>query len=329
MSVPKEIYLDLYAEIKKSGQNFIDSQLVSKTSSIDFDKLIICGMGGSGISADYIYIIAQQYSSKQIYVNKDYEIPSFVNDEWHSIVISYSGNTEETLSSMKQLISMGLKPICISSGGKMKEFAKTHSLKFIAVPEGIAPRVAFPYLFGSLFGLVHQSLMIPAISSTQLTQISNSSKSMNLDDLDKISNRIVTKFPIIISASSFSNVGLRFRCQLNENSKVHSAFFISPEFSHNGIVGFDSKSSDEILLFLLRSPIENTRTTIHIDFLRNNIDKVGDVIEMSSIYDDLLVSQLDLTWQLDYISVKIAELTNIDPLIVPSIVDLKEILKNS
>jgi len=43
----------------------------------------------------------------------------------------------------------------------------------------------------------------------------------------------------------------------------------------------------------------------------------------------LLVSQLDLTWQLDYISVKIAELTNIDPLIVPSIVDLKEILKNS
>ena len=94
-------------------------------------------------------------------------------------------------------------------------------------------------------------------------------------------------------------------------------------------MGFDSKSSDEILLFLLRSPIENTRTTIHIDFLRNNIDKVGDVIEMSSIYDDLLVSQLDLTWQLDYISVKIAELTNIDPLIVPSIVDLKEILKNS
>ena len=130
---------------------------------------------------------------------------------------------------MKQLIAMGLKPICISSGGKMKELAKTHSLKFIAVPEGIAPRVAFPYLFGSLFGLVHQSLMIPAISSTQLTQISNSSKSMNLDDLDKISNRIVTKFPIIISAFIFK-CGFGFRCQLNENSRSILLFLLAQSF---------------------------------------------------------------------------------------------------
>tara|TARA_B100000287_G_scaffold225928_1_gene213171 strand:+ start:5875 stop:6864 length:990 start_codon:yes stop_codon:yes gene_type:complete len=329
MSVPQNTYSDLYAEIQNSGQNFIESHSLSKTSEINFDKLIICGMGGSGISADYVYIIAQQYSPKQIYVNKDYSIPSFVNTEWMSIVISYSGNTEETISSMNQLLSIGLKPICISSGGKMKELAKIHSLEFISIPEGIAPRVAFPYLFGSLFGLVYRSLNIPEISSAKLKQISNSSKQMDFKFLEAICNRIISKFPIIISASSYSNVGLRFRCQLNENSKMHSANYISPEFSHNGIVGFDSNSSDNIVLILLRSPIENTRTKIHIDFLQNNDLSVGDVIEMAFNYDDLLVSQLDLTWQLDYISVKLAELTNIDPLIVPSIVDLKEILKRS
>ncbi|MDY6915956.1 MAG: SIS domain-containing protein, partial [Candidatus Cloacimonadota bacterium] len=63
------------------------------------ERIVICGMGGSAISGD---IAAAAFNSIiPISVVKDYNIP-YVDEKTLVICISYSGNTEETLSCLQQ-----------------------------------------------------------------------------------------------------------------------------------------------------------------------------------------------------------------------------------
>ena len=76
-----------------------------------FDSIVLAGMGGSAIAGD----IARNYLSDKIKVpfavQRNYQLPAFVNKNSLVICSSYSGNTEETLSSLGTLLSRNAKVI--------------------------------------------------------------------------------------------------------------------------------------------------------------------------------------------------------------------------
>ncbi len=63
--------------------------------SIEYDSLLVMGMGGSGVAGDVLSLLSNQVSSKNIIVRKSYSVPKkLIENNPFCLFISYSGNTE-------------------------------------------------------------------------------------------------------------------------------------------------------------------------------------------------------------------------------------------
>ena len=69
-----------------------------------FSHVVITGMGGSAVSGDYIRALFENSADFPIFVQRNYTLPNFINQHSLIIVISYSGNTEESLSGLLSAI---------------------------------------------------------------------------------------------------------------------------------------------------------------------------------------------------------------------------------
>ena len=70
--------------------------------SREIRNVVVLGMGGSAIGGDLVRTLVRKEIQIPMLVNRDYDIPAFVNERTLAIASSYSGNTEETLSSLEQ-----------------------------------------------------------------------------------------------------------------------------------------------------------------------------------------------------------------------------------
>ena len=100
--------------------------------SLRYDTLLVMGMGGSGVSGDVLSLLSREVSSKNIIVNKSYTVSKKIIElKPFCLFISYSGNTEETLSGLEDAIKNNLDWAVISSGGKLLDLALEHNKEYI------------------------------------------------------------------------------------------------------------------------------------------------------------------------------------------------------
>src|SRR3989337_2268487 len=104
--------LKLITEIDKSGmrrrlsdfpRQCEEAESLAKSlefpfSSEDVENVVISGMGGSAIGGDILISYLRENLKIPAIVNRNYSLPAFVNEKTLAIVISYSGNTGETLA---------------------------------------------------------------------------------------------------------------------------------------------------------------------------------------------------------------------------------------
>ena len=137
-------------------RNFIDDFETSISRVIDIDSdqdwagVLCLGMGGSGAGGMFLSTLADNSGGLPFVVWRDYGLPSWWGPEWLVIATSYSGNTEETISGVREVLDSGGTVIGISSGGEMKEILSNNDGSlFVSVPGGQMPRSAFGHLFGT------------------------------------------------------------------------------------------------------------------------------------------------------------------------------------
>ena len=94
-------------------------------------NVVISGLGGSGIGGTILSNVLRDDLSVPIIVNKEYQIPAFVNENSLVIISSYSGNTEETLSALMQAFKKNAQIVCITSGGLIQEYAETNDIDYV------------------------------------------------------------------------------------------------------------------------------------------------------------------------------------------------------
>lgn len=324
--------------LENAGKNFIESfdyanKNEMENNQYDGNVILIGGMGGSGISGDYIKLLSLMNGGKLVLVNKTYEVNYFDDIEYIPVIISYSGNTEETITMLHNILKSkkSKKPIIITSGGRLKEIADEQNLNQFLVPPNLPQRMAFPYIFGTLSSILKNFCKIPNFSEEMISSISKSSHDLpHSENLMTIATQIKDNFPMIIVPNILECVGNRFRTQLNENSKLFAATFLSPEFSHNGVIGFDNVRNKKLVFILIFSKYQSERSKIHMEFIKSKCKESNiDYFEIKSDEQSYLQELLHLTWIIDYISIKIAELEDINPAEIKSITELKQILKNS
>ena len=104
------------------------------------ENIVYSGMGGSALAA--LLSVTWPGYTIPFEVVRNYDIPSYVSDKTLFIACSYSGNTEETISSIAQAEAKGARICVIAGGGKLSELAHEKGYPLVILPKAEQPRYA-------------------------------------------------------------------------------------------------------------------------------------------------------------------------------------------
>lgn len=292
----------------------------------DYQNIMVSGLGGSAIGGDILRTYALSRARIPVIVNRDYEIPAFIGNNSLVLVTSYSGNTEETLSSYKQARKQGADIIAVTSGGKLADMADKDGFAVISIPGGLSPRAATGYLFTPL-ALILSHLGI--ISGTEqeiresidvlqaLRQEINPEVDINSNLARRIARELKGHLPLVWGSSGRTEVAaLRWKTQINENAKCPVFSNMFPELNHNEIVGFEVPAEilARIAVIILRDSKDNERVQKRMEISKQIIDgRVGKVLEVESRGQGFLARFYSLVYIGDYVSYYLAEEYGINP----------------
>lgn len=309
------------------GQNY-SFQTAKKT----FSNVVLTGLGGSGIGGSIIQNFVFDKLTVPFVVNKAYALPAFVGSETLVIVSSYSGNTEETLAAMKQALKVKATVVCVTSGGEVAEIAKRKKIDCILLPPGMPPRSCLGYSMTQLLYILKHFDMIKGGYEKELK---SSVKMMQADARSiqakarALAKKLNGRLPIIYTSADYEGVAVRFRQQLNENSKVLCWHHVIPEMNHNELVGWKDKADDKVVV-ILRNENDYDRVQLRMEINKKIIKKyTKNIIEVYSkgkSYWERVFYLIHLT---DWVSVYLAELRNQDAVEVNVIDYLKGALSKS
>ena len=88
-----------FPEQIKETKNIVNSVLFD--GFLKINNIVISGMGASAISGDIVQNLLKDRIDVPVFVNRQYDLPKWVDKNTLLISQSYSGDTEETLSTFK------------------------------------------------------------------------------------------------------------------------------------------------------------------------------------------------------------------------------------
>lgn len=309
-----------------------DALIIGDKASLAVSKkpisnILICGLGGSGIGGSIIKDVVSKKTTIPIAVSKGYSVPGFVNENTLVIACSYSGNTEETLSSLKKCLEKSAEIAIITSGGKLQELAIKNTLNHIIIPGGHPPRAMFGYGFTQLFfilnnyGIINDSFKNDFNAAISLIK-ENHSTIKGL--ASSIAEKLYKTTPIIYVADGYEGVAIRLRQQINENSKMLCWHHVIPEMNHNELLGWRTNTENLSVLYL-RSENDYYRNSARIEINQSIIKKyTNTVLEVWSKGDSIIESSIYLINLGDWISWYLSVLNNVDAIEIDVINFLKE-----
>ena len=233
------------------------------------ERIVVSGMGGSGFAGD---VLKSLFSDKDILVNKDYGLPRFINENALVFIVSYSGNTEETLSSLEEALKRQCSVVVISSGGKCVEIAEKKKLPLVKVPSGIQPRSALAYLLIPMLTVLEENEIIKNLNVYEAMQ------EIDMKELEEggkeLAKHLYKHTPLIYSSENLKCLSYGWKTRLNENSKVHAFSNTIPEMNHNEIVGF-TKKVGKFVAILIADRDDSRRNKLRFNITKELIRKHG------------------------------------------------------
>lgn len=280
-----------------------------------YTNVVISGLGGSGIGGTIIKDISTQFSNIPVLVNKEYSIPAFVGETTLFIASSYSGDTEETIAAVKGAIEKKATVVCITSGGKLAQIANEKGLDLLLIPGGSPPRANLGYSLTQLICIFSSAGFIPQKFLQDLQDsiaFIRKNESSILEKARSIASEIHGKRVIIYTDASHEGVAVRFRQQLNENSKVLCWHHVIPEMNHNELVGWTEKNDKEAVIFI-RNTSDHNRNQHRFEINKGIVSQYcPTVIEVWGEGNNEIEKIMYIIHLVDWITYFLAELKGVD-----------------
>jgi glucose/mannose-6-phosphate isomerase len=280
------------------------------------ESIVVAGMGGSGISGK---IFSEFYSKKPVSIADAYDLPDFVSKSTLVIAISYSGNTEETLSMVREAVEKGAHTVTISSGGELADHGDQH----IRIPRSdLQPRSAtgwmlLPLLYG--FDVVTESEVKEARGLVDGLDRDNSACMAHARAI-----RAGEHIPVIYGSSPFNSVAYRWKTQFAENSKVLAYSNSFPELNHNDTMALAKTYRKGDFYFLVFSSL-NAKISKRIAVTARITGSKFNIIESKGGSD--VARMFYLLHYGDYLSYHLGLLRKVDPTDISLIALLKKSIK--
>ena len=330
--VDKEGMLDV---IEKFPEQVEESIKIGKDAMSSFKldtgikNVVITGMGGSAIGGEMIASLFKKKSKVPIIVNRGYALPSFAGKKTLLIAVSYSGNTEETLSCFEEGLKKKCKTISISSGGKLEKMESDYHIK---IPAGMQPRAALAYLLFPQIEILEKAGIIEKVDLSEVKKSLTVVREMIKKDVPT-ANNIAKKIAMEIEGTAIiyghgfmEAAARRWRQQLNENAKMMAFDFGVPEANHNELMAWEGirDANGEITCIFLRYEEEGKKIKKRFEFMKKVYERYAGGIEIFAEGGSKISQLMYITYIGDYVSSYCALLRDTDPTPVRLIQKLKE-----
>jgi len=354
--LPKPSILDSPEEIKRvdrssmlsfcvdAAKHFENAVKQAKKVSVGYPKpqtIIVGGMGGSAIGGELLRDWARDRVAVPIEVDREYSLPAYANKNTLLFLVSYSGETEESLSVFLDALKRKCMAVCISSGGKLLEFAEKLNMPHLRVPSGIPPRAALPYLFFPM-PIILERIGLVSDTRAEVSEVLQIIKKVSRENSPEkplsgsvsktLASNIGGTVPVVYGFGIYRAVAQRFKQQFNENSKVPSKWEFFPELNHNEVVGWEAAKevAKHFSVILIRDRDEPDEIRQRIEATKELMSgKSVKAFEVWSMGKSKLAKMLSAICIGDFASIYLAVLRGIDPTPVKTIILLKEKMKRS
>ena len=328
--------MDGYAQMEAWIREFPEQGLwvpggLTELPRVETRSVVLAGMGGSAVGGDLVQALFEPDLAVPFRVHRDYGLPPLPEGTL-AVVVSYSGNTEETLSAFAEARKRGLPVIAAPSGGKLREEARRAGVPWFALPEGYAPRATLGYMLALLTHLLTRLKVLPPAAPERLQEafrwLSGQEEAMTREDAlpRELAEKYYLRLPLLYASRRFFPVVERWRAQLNENAKTLAHTAALPEMNHNEIAGLHHPHrvlAATWATFLhfpedpprLEARIRHTAELIYEDVLGWNVIRPeGPTPEARFLW---------ALWAGDWTSLYLARAYEEDPVAIPRITELK------
>ncbi|MEE2787992.1 MAG: SIS domain-containing protein [Myxococcota bacterium] len=294
-------------------------------------RVVICGMGGSSFPGDIACAVLRDYGV-EVSVVRDYALPAFLNDERALVIVSsFSGRTEESLSAYAQVKAQGLSPVMVTGNEALGRKIRAEGLGAVCLPtllEGFQPRSAYGLFVGAFLALVDTAGLVP--HSVLHTCVLESSRWVaSLDGLyeecgtlvDALSDRI----PLFCAPSPYGRALARVaKIKVNENAKTAAFWSELPEFNHNEMVGM-TRGGDRFCAIIFDDPALPERLRARVVATAAVLEALNcRVVRQTLTGPNRLARIMGSLYRMDYVTLRLANLSGVNPRAVALIEQFKK-----
>jgi glucose/mannose-6-phosphate isomerase len=250
------------------------------------------------------------------------------------IASSYSGNTEESLSSFLDAQKRGAKVLVLTTGGKLAELGRSANYPVVTFSYKAQPRAALGYSLGLVLGCLVRLGFVRDLSADIEAALADLAKieervheGARTNDAKKMAVELYGRLIFAYGAGVMGVMARRVKGQWNENAKNWSAFDVMSELNHNAVVGFPHPpiARDALTVLLLRSDRDNPRHKIRFDVTAELLGRASVPHKTLRFSGQSMLSEvLQMVMFTDYVSFYLALLNGADPSEVRSIDYLKD-----
>jgi len=297
-------------------------------------RFVAVGMGGSGIAADLARGIVDAESRAQLSVVRSPDLPRSVDRRTEVLLVSYSGNTWETLIAYDAAGRAGARRTVITSGGALLQRAESDGVPVLTVPPGLPPRSAVGHLLGGVLGLLDsafpESLEARIRRTAEATRLRIREYARARGPASALAQRVGGRLPFVYAESSFVPLARRWKTQVEENAKRLAVFDEVPELFHNAIVGWDAvprRDAGRSIALLLEWAGESAPVRKSFRYLEKLLTLKGVATARAGLpSEDRLEALLGGIALGDHVSLFLADRDGVDPYPVEAIGRLKSSL---
>lgn len=342
--VDKENLADLMAKLPEQMEKVWQERdkINPPTGGQSVKNVVITGMGCDRVTADVVKKSLEEISPLPIEVVGDYKAASYINEETLVVALSYSGQTPEVLSFIKELLKLKNRPkiFTIVGGGELEDISKKEKIPFYKF-SGVGPsRVNIGYLLFALI-LLLEKIGLLGKSDKNFPSLIETIKNFNQQFIPQketkenfaknLAYQIFDRAPIVLGAEHLWPVAQRFKKLFNENAKNFAFAEEAPEFFHNSVVGIDHpfRLKDETFFIFLESDFYSEKTRKALSIFKESLfqEKINcEVISYSgkNKLEEAIKDILLGDWATFYLAI----LNKVDPTPMEMIESIKKQLKD-
>lgn len=210
-----------------------------------FRSIISTGMGGSAVAGEILSMVRDG-----VIVHWDYDLPRTAGAQDLVVCTSWSGDTEETISSYRAAKAAGAEILVITSGGALADLARADGTPLIPLPRpNDIPRVNVGLMTGALFGALGMEDGLPDAWDAAATESEGKALAESIGD----------RMPVVYASYPWRKLTGFWKMAYSETAKRQVMVNWFPSGAHNEMVGWEGPYADRVAFVLLRDPADAPR----------------------------------------------------------------------